>query len=99
MVQIKWLPEAKSDLKEIFDYISLDSKKYAEIQVQKIKKRTAILKLQPETGKLVSEINHPDIREIVIGNYRIIYRNVSSEIVDILMIHHGARDMFRRIEK
>ncbi|MFK8061456.1 MAG: type II toxin-antitoxin system RelE/ParE family toxin [Polaribacter sp.] len=98
MVQIKWLPEAKSDLKEIYDYIALDSKKYAEIQVRKIKIRTEVLKIQPDIGKIVEEINHPKIREIVIGNYRIIYRNVSSKIVDILMIHHGARDMYRRIK-
>ena len=99
MVQIKWLPEAKFDLKEIHDYIALDSKKYAEIQVRKIKQRTDVLKMQPEIGKLVEEINNPKVREIIIGNYRIIYRNVSSKSIDILMIHHGARDMYRRLAK
>jgi addiction module RelE/StbE family toxin len=98
MVQIKWLPEAKIDLKEIHDYIALDSKKFTEIQIRKIKQRTEILKLQPEIGKLVEEVNHPKIREIIIGNYRIIYRNVSSKVIDILMIHHAARDMYRRIK-
>lgn len=99
MVQVKWLIEAKIDLKEIHDYIALDSKKYAKIQVKRIKEHTEILKLQPKIGKQVEEINHPEVREIIIGNYRIIYRNVSSKIIDILMIHHGARDMFRRINK
>ena len=98
MVQIKWLPEAKFDLKEIYDYIALGSKKYAKIEVQKIKIRTEILKLEPEIGKIVEEVNNPKVKEIVFGNYRIIYRNVSSKIIDILMIHHGARDLQRRIK-
>lgn len=97
MVQIKWLPEAKLDLKEIYDYIALDSKKYAEIQVVKLKQSTNILKLQPEIGKIVEEINIEAVREIIIGNYRIIYRLVSNKQIDILMVHHGARDMFRRV--
>ena len=80
------------------DYIALDSKKYAKIQVEKIKQRTEILKLQPKIGKLVEEINNPKVREILLGNYRIIYRNVSSKVIDILMIHHGARDLYRRIK-
>lgn len=33
MVQIRWLKEAKDDLKEIFDYISSDSVRYAKLQV------------------------------------------------------------------
>ncbi len=36
MVQIKWLKSANTDLKEIYDFISLDSKRYAKHQVEKI---------------------------------------------------------------
>jgi len=31
MVRIKWLRSAKIDLKEIYDFISLDSKKICEV--------------------------------------------------------------------
>lgn len=44
MVRIKWLKSAKTDLKEIFDFISLDSKRYTRFQIEKIQKRTEILK-------------------------------------------------------
>lgn len=37
MVQIKWLQSAKNDLQEIYDYISKDSKRYAQLQVEKIR--------------------------------------------------------------
>ncbi|HCT54093.1 MAG TPA: type II toxin-antitoxin system RelE/ParE family toxin, partial [Balneola sp.] len=36
MVQIRWLKDAKEDLKEVFEYIALDSKRYAQLQIEKI---------------------------------------------------------------
>ena len=99
MVQIKWLSDAKTDLKEIFDYISLVSKRYARLQVEKIQQRTKTLKSHPRLGKTVDEINDPQIKEIIEGNYRIIYRIVSENRIDILLIHHGARDLKRRLIK
>jgi len=97
MVQIKWLVSAKNDLKEIYDYISFDSKRYARLQVERIKNRTEILKSRIRIGKIVEEINDPEVREIVEGNYRIIYRIISKNEVHIIMVHHGARDLSRRI--
>ncbi len=99
MVQIKWLHEAKTDLKEIFDYISLDSKRYARLQVERIQQRTKVLKSHPNIGKVVEEIDNPGIRELIQGNYRIIYRNINNHRIDILLIHHGARDLKRRLTK
>ena len=44
MVRIKWLKSAKLDLKEIYEFNALDSKRYAQYQVEKIQKKTEILK-------------------------------------------------------
>jgi addiction module RelE/StbE family toxin len=98
MVQIRWLIEAQNDLKEIYEYISLDSEKYAERQIARIVAKTQILKTIVYSGKIVAEIGKSEIRELIEGNYRIIYRIVNENSIDILMIHHGARDLFRRIE-
>lgn len=97
MVRIKWLLSAKNDLKEIYDYISLDSKRYAKLQVERIQNKTEILKSQIEIGKIVEELNDPKVREIIEGNYRIIYRIISKSELHILLVHHGARDLSRRI--
>ena len=99
MVQIKWLPSAKNDLKDIYDYISLDSVRYAKLQITKIQKRTEILKTFPNSGKVVPEINDLTVKEITEHNYRIIYKIINKNQVDILLIHHGARDFKRRIIK
>ena len=97
MVKVRWLNSARDDLKQIHDFISYDSKRYASHQIQLIRKRTKLLKTHPQIGKIVYEINNPNIRELVEGNYRIIYRIVSESRIDVLMIHHGARDLKRRM--
>lgn len=99
MVQIKWLKSAKQDLKEIYDYIALDSKRYAQLQVERIQQKTELLKNQIRLGKVVDEIQKPDIRELVEGHYRIIYRIVKVDEIHILMVHHGARNLHSRIPK
>lgn len=97
MVRIKWLKSAKDDLKEIYDYISLDSKRYARFQIEKIQAKTQILKTHINIGKVVEEFGEEFVREIVEGNYRIIYKIVAANQVHILMVHHGARDLHKRI--
>ena len=75
------------------DYISKDSKRYAEIQIRRIKSRSLILKTQPEAGRVVPELGIIQIRELIEGNYRIVYRLSFGNIVEILTIHHSSRDL------
>lgn len=96
MVQINWTPLARFDLKEIFDYISRDSKRYAQYQVIRLKARTNILKKAPRAGKVIREISEENFRELVEGNYRILYKIVDDNRIDIIAIHHAARDLKRR---
>ena len=91
MVKLRWLQSAKNDLKEIYDFIASDSKRYAKHQVKLIRDRTNILKQQPLVGKPVEEYGENSIRELISGHYRIIYRIVKEDLVHIILIHHGAR--------
>jgi len=96
MVRINWTFQAKEDLKSIVDYIARDSKQYAKLQVIKIKQRTHILRTNVYIGKVVQEIDKPNIREVIEGRYRIIYKIVTKNQIDVLTIHHSARDLIRR---
>ena len=96
MVQINWTLQATSDLKDIAEYISKDSKNYAKLQIVRIRFRTIILTSQLYSGRIVMEIGKNNIRELIEGNYRIIYKVVNDSRVDILTIHHSARDFFMR---
>ena len=92
MAKIVWTDLSVLDLKEIFDYISKDSKRYAENQVKRIKVKTEILKSKPEAGRIVPELQIKQIRELIEGSYRIIFRILDTDLIEILTVHHSARD-------
>lgn len=96
MVRINWTFQAKEDLKAIAEYISVDSRRFAKFQVVKLKNRSKILKTHVRSGKIVAEINKENIRELIEGSYRIIYKIVENNQIDILTIHHSSRDLIRR---
>ena len=96
MVQINWTIAARSDLRSIAIYISKDSKNYAKIQVIRLKNRVDILNHYPLTGNVVPEFNRPKLRQLIEGNYRIIYKIVNDNRIDILTVHHSARDLINR---
>jgi toxin ParE1/3/4 len=47
--------------------------------------------MQPFSGKKVPEINLDNIPEILFGNYRIIYKIVIENQIDIITIHNRKR--------
>lgn len=96
MVQINWTFQARNDLKNIANYISKDSVQYARLQISRIRQRTKILTLQPLSGRMVPEKENQSIRELIEGNYRIIYRIVDEQKIDILTVHHTSRDLTGR---
>ena len=91
MVRLNWTPRSLNDLDSIAEFISEDSVKYAKIQVKRIRNKAKIILNQIYIGRIVPEYNDPTIREIIMGNYRIIYRIFSTNEIDILTIHHSAR--------
>ncbi len=96
MAQINWIRTAVEDMKGIYEFIAKGSRKYAQLEVIKIKAKTRILRTNPHIGKEVIEKGNVSIRELVEGNYRIIYKIVENDRIDILTIHHSARDLSQR---
>jgi len=91
MATIKWTPQSLGDIEAIADFIARDSDYYALMFTEKVFDTVERLKLFPESGRMVPELNRKKIREIIFGNYRIIYRIKSETQVDILRIYHSAR--------
>ena len=91
MVKLVWTELSKEDLKEIFDYIAKDSVRYASITVNKIYNRAQDIIDNPYVGRFVPEINNKVIREVISGNYRIVYKIINAFQVDILRVYHSAR--------
>jgi addiction module RelE/StbE family toxin len=92
MVKIIWTQRSLSDLKSIAEYISRDSVKYASLTLTRIIDVTNHLETNPRIGRMVPEIGRNDkIREIILGNYRIIYKIKSTLTIYILTVHHSAK--------
>lgn len=91
MVKIVWTELSILDLKVVFDYIAANSDRYATITVNKIYQRAQVIAENPFSGRIVPEFNETTIRELVEGNYRLIYRIKSDIQIDILRIYHSAR--------
>ncbi len=87
MVEVNFTDQALTDIENIAAFIAKDSEKYAGIQVKRFFDRAEILETNPLFGKIVPELNDKSIRELLLGNYRIIYRIVTTKRIDILTIH------------
>lgn len=96
MVQINWTKQAKNDLKNIAEYIALDSVFYAKRTIFLLQQRTSILKTNAHAGRIVPELMDNVFRELIEGNFRIVYKIVNENRIDILTVHHSARDLTTR---
>ena len=87
-MKIIWSPLAIDRVAEIAQFIALDSPNSAQKWVDLIFQVVERLERFPKSGRIVPEIKQDDFREIIHGNYRIIYR-LQSESVSILTVRHG----------
>jgi addiction module RelE/StbE family toxin len=91
MVKVIWTNNALDDLEEIGDYISLNSKLYADKLIQSLFYSTEILFENPTAGGVVPEIDLEKYRELIRKSYRVIYLYSEDDEIRILTVHHAAR--------
>jgi addiction module RelE/StbE family toxin len=88
--ELKWSDEASRDLAEIHEFISRDSLMYAVGFVQRLISKAESLLEMPERGRVVPEYDDPAVREVIVDNYRLVYR-IRGDVVGIVGVIHGAR--------
>ncbi len=87
-MKIIWSPLAIGRVTEIAEYIAIDNPTAAQNWVEQLFNMVKILKSSPKISRVVPELAREEIREILYGNYRIIY-HCSVQMVSILTIRHG----------
>ena len=92
MVKVEFSKQSLIDLESIFEFISKDSKKYAKYQIDLLIHQTELISEFPLIGHKNPEKNDESIREIVKGNFRIIYQLHQSKI-SILTFHHAKKHL------
>ena len=87
-MKIIWSPLSIERITEIAKFIAEDKPGAADKWIDSIFSTTEKLIEFPQSGRMVPELDHEEIREITHGNYRIIYQ-ISSENIEILTVRHG----------
>lgn len=87
-MKLFWSPLALERLTEIAAFIAQDDLLTAEKWIEKIFTAVGRLRQFPDSGRVVPEIGMNEFREVIFGNYRIIYRK-EVEMVAILTVRHG----------
>ena len=88
--KIQWTDRAELDLQRIRQGIAKSAPRTATAYVKKLRRAVDLLRNFPELGGICEELPGFGCREIVKGNYRIIYR-VLGNVVQIINVRHAAR--------
>jgi plasmid stabilization system protein ParE len=87
-MRILWSPLAVDRVSEIAGYIAQDNPIAAEAWTTTVFEKVGRLKAFPESGRIVPETNEKRIRELLYGNYRIVYR-IEDKRISVLTVRHG----------
>jgi plasmid stabilization system protein ParE len=87
---ILWSARALADLYDIGDYIARDDPEAARRWLSKLTRAAERSKRFPYAGRIVPEIGRPEIREILVKSYRIVYR-IRDGKIEILTVFEGHR--------
>jgi len=95
---VEWAESALRALEEAAEYISKDSPAYAAALVVGATQRAGSLDRFPRRGRPVPEYQDPEVREVFVGSYRLIYR-IDVDRVLIIAFVHAARDLAGMLTK
>ncbi len=93
MVSLNWSNRIFDDIDATATYLATYSKRFATAFVDSVFNKAELLKSFPEMGRIVPEINRPDIRELIYKQYRIVYQVLNEQQILMLAVHHSARPM------
>lgn len=89
---VRWAGRARSDLRSAVEYIRKASPASAAAFLQAALETTRSLTEGAERGRVVPELDDPEVRQLLVGRYRVLYE-VQGETVWVLRVIHGSRDL------
>jgi len=95
--KVEYSPTALFDLEDIADYIAQDNPISAEQWVDKLMAAAEKVARHPRSGRAVPEVDDTKIREVIVGEYRIVYRLEEKRLLVLTVIEghrrlRGVRD-------
>ncbi|MBI2430290.1 MAG: type II toxin-antitoxin system RelE/ParE family toxin [Ignavibacteriales bacterium] len=91
MVEIIWSHDALESLREIGKFIERDSHFYAARTIIRLIESVERLLQFPLSGRIIPELHNKNFREVIVGNYRIMYHLRKNKVI-IFTVLHSSRD-------
>jgi addiction module RelE/StbE family toxin len=89
-MKLLWTDRAKRDLLAISSYIARDNPQAARTWVERLRARARQAAEMPLAGRIVPERTHQELREVILRNYRIVYR-VFKDAIHVITVFEGHR--------
>ncbi len=89
-LEIEWTRRTRQDVLEIGDFIARDKPMAAAEWVRRLIDTVERIALFPLSGRVVPEVDRPNIREVVVDSYRIVYL-VGANHIAILTVFESHR--------
>jgi toxin ParE1/3/4 len=85
-----WSPRSIRDLESIHQQIAQDSPLYADLVVQRLVRAPDRLQQFPESGRVVPERGQPELRELIVRPFRVVYR-LRDDSIQIVTVFRASR--------
>jgi len=87
-MKLQWTARAELQLFEIADYIAADDPEAAIRWIERLRDRARRAARMPRSGRRVPELGRDDIREVLEGAYRIVYR-IEQRAISVVAVFEG----------
>jgi len=92
--EVVWARRARSDLRLAISHIQADSPTAARSFASGITQASRSLSTLSERGRVVPELAHDEVRELLLGRYRLVYE-VFPDKVAVVRVIHASRDFLK----
>ena len=89
---VRWAGRAKADLRSAVEYIKKENPASAAAFLGQALETARSLAEFSERGHVVAELDDPEVRQLLVGRYRLLYE-VQADTVWVMRIVHGNRDL------
>lgn len=91
LLRVKWSEIALQRIYGIADFIAGDSRPAAARWIASVFEEEKLIAENPYIGRMVPEFHREEYREVIVKNYRIIYKVIGKEIFVLTVI--GSREL------
>ncbi|MBA3392406.1 MAG: type II toxin-antitoxin system RelE/ParE family toxin [Deltaproteobacteria bacterium] len=87
-MKVRWSARAEMQLADIESYIAGDDPDAAARWIDRLRDRVRRVAKMPRSGRVVPELGRDDIREVIVGAYRIVY-SIEKRSIVVLTVFEG----------